>query len=107
MVTAELAAGLPALLLFVLVGVGAVEATVQKVRCVDAARDSALAAARGQSGVVAGRRVAPDGARITVGGDDGTVTATVVATLHPLGLHVPGLAVSARAVAAREPGGPR
>jgi hypothetical protein len=107
MVTAELAVGLPVLLLFVLVAIGAVDATVQKVRCVDAARDSALAAARGQSGQAAGHAVAPAGARITLSGDDRTVTATVAVLVHPLGLHVPGLAVSASAVAAREPGEPR
>lgn len=106
-VTAELAVGLPALLIFVLVAVGAVEATVQKVRCVDAARDSALAAARGQSGEAAGHAVAPPGARVTLRGDDRTVTATVAVLVHPLGLRVPGLAVSASAVAAREPGEPR
>ena len=53
--TAELAAGLPALMVLLLVGLTAVAAGVAKVQCVDAARDGALAAARGEPAPPGGR----------------------------------------------------
>jgi hypothetical protein len=106
MVTAELAVALPALTMFLLLGVTAVDATVQKLRCVDAAREAAVVAARGGSGVAAGTAAAPAGALVRVGGDDLSVTATVTVVLRPLGRLLPGLPVTASAVAAREPGSP-
>jgi hypothetical protein len=104
--TAELAVGLPALVLFLVAGLGAVGAVTAKVRCVDAARDAALAAARGESGVAAGRRSAPEGGdvAVTVVGD--TARARVSVSMRPLGRLLPGLVVSAEAVAAVEPGQP-
>jgi Flp pilus assembly protein TadG len=107
MVTAETAVVLP-VLLFVLAGaVAAVTVVGAQLRCVDAAREGARAAARGEDTslvtTLAGR-AAPDGAATTVAVDGATVTVTVAAQVEPLGpvpLRVP---VSASAVAQREPG---
>ncbi|HEU4425317.1 MAG TPA: TadE family type IV pilus minor pilin [Pilimelia sp.] len=104
--TAELAAGLPALVLLLLVGLTAVTAATAKLQCVDAAREAALAASRGESGELAGRRNAPYGADIAVVDDGSTVTATVRAPVRALGARLPYLTVSAFAVAALEPGMP-
>jgi Flp pilus assembly protein TadG len=102
--TAELAVGLPALVLLLLVGLTAVSAVTTKLQCVDAAREAARTAARGESGSVAG--TAPDGAdvQVTVVGD--TVAVTVRAPVRPLGPRLPSLSVQATAVAAVEPGAP-
>ena len=97
-----MAAALPALALLFFVGIAAVAATITKVRCVDAARDAALAAARGQPNHLTTRDTAPPGAEITVTVNGDIVTATVRAPAHTLG-HLPGLDVTATAVAAREP----
>jgi Flp pilus assembly protein TadG len=101
--TAELAVGLPALVLLLFTAITAVGAVTTKLRCVDAARDAALSAARGGE---AGRGPAPDDAvvSVTVNGDE--VVATVRAPVRPLGAHLPELAVVATAVAAVEPGVP-
>jgi Flp pilus assembly protein TadG len=103
---AELAAGLPALVLLLLVGLTAVTAVTTKLQCVDAAREAALTASRGTSGEVAGRRNAPYGADISVAAGEGEVTATVRAPVRALGASLPYLTVSASAVAAVEPGVP-
>ncbi|WP_328464478.1 hypothetical protein OHA21_40905 [Actinoplanes sp. NBC_00393] len=100
--TAELAAGLPALILMFLVAAGAVAAVMTRAQCLDAAREAALAAARGEpTGSAAA--TAPDGAEITVSGDAKTVTAVVSARVQVLGGNLPGMTVRAKAVAAREP----
>jgi Flp pilus assembly protein TadG len=100
--TAELAAGLPALLLLLLAGLTAVGALTTQAQALGAAREAALAEARGESGHQAASRVAPPGAAISVGGDD-TVTASVTAPIRILGGRLPRLTVTATAVAAREP----
>jgi hypothetical protein len=102
--TAELAAGLPALVLLLLVGLTAVTAVGTQLRCVDAAREAALAASRGEPGVAAGRRVAPPGATVTVVTEGERVRVTVVAPVRPLGPLLPAFGVAASAVAALEPG---
>ncbi|MGI5211584.1 TadE family type IV pilus minor pilin [Plantactinospora sp. CA-290183] len=102
--TAELAAGLPALLLLLLAGLTAVTAVTTKAQCVDAAREAALAASRGAPGVAAGAEAAPDGATVTVAADGDRVVATVRAPVRALGARLPRLTVSATAVAAVEPG---
>jgi hypothetical protein len=91
------------LVLLLLAGLTAVGAVTTKGQCVDAAREGALAAARGEPGVAAASRVAPSGAQVTVepGGD--LVTVTVRASVRVLGGGLPGLTVQAVAVAAREP----
>jgi Flp pilus assembly protein TadG len=100
--TAELAAGLPALMVLLFAGIAAVSAVVAKAQCLDAAREAALAEARGETTSVASR-VAPEGADIRVGGDRESVTAIVSVRVSVLGGHLPGISVTASAVAAREP----
>jgi len=90
--TAELAVSLPALMLMVFVALTAVASVRTQLECVDAAREAARAAARGESGVDA---AAADGE---------TVRATVSARVHPLGGRLPGFDVGATAVASAEPG---
>lgn len=102
--TAELAVGLPALTLFLIVGLAAVGAVTTQLRCLDAARDGALAAARGEAGAAAARRMAPAGATVTVTVEGDTVRARVQAPVTPLGRLLPVLTVAAEAVAAVEPG---
>jgi Flp pilus assembly protein TadG len=106
MVTAETAVVLP-VLLFVLAGaVAAVVVVGAQLRCVDAAREATRAAARGEPGAVVtalAAEAAPAGAVTTVGGDAGTVTITVSATVSPLGPLPWHVEVSATATALREP----
>jgi len=102
--TAELAVGLPALVALLLAGLTAVSAVTTQLGCVSAARDAALAAARGEAGDEAGRRTAPAGATVSVTRDGDTVRASVRAPVRPLGGLLPRLSVSASAVAAVEPG---
>ncbi|TFV64107.1 pilus assembly protein TadE [Geodermatophilus sp. DF01-2] len=107
MVTAETAVVLPVLLLVLAGAVAAVTVVGAQLRCVDAAREGARAAARGEDTAVVtavAARAAPARAVTTVAADGATVTVTVVAEVAPLGpvpLRVP---VSASAVAQREPG---
>jgi Flp pilus assembly protein TadG len=107
MVTAETAVVLPVLVLVLAGAVAALVVVGAQLRCVDAAREGARAAARGDDAarvatVVA--RAAPDGAqaRISVGAEE--VGVTVSADVAPLGPVLPHVRVSARAVCAREPG---
>lgn len=73
-----------------------------QVRCVDAAREAARLAARGDEGSAsnAARGIAPDGAVVELRRDGEFVVATVTAR-SPL---LPGVTVAAGAVAAAEPG---
>jgi hypothetical protein len=104
-VTAELAAALPALMVFTVVALGAVDAVTQKLECLDAARDAALAAARGSDGEAAGRARAPAGALVSVAIDGDTARAVVVVRVHPMGRYGPGVDVTGTAAASVEPGG--
>jgi Flp pilus assembly protein TadG len=104
MATAEFAVALPALVLLLGFSLGAVDATLDKLRCVDAAREAVLAAARGADGVERGRAEAPAGATVTVSTDDGVARATVTVRTRPLGSHLPGVIVTGTATAALEPG---
>lgn len=101
--TAELAAGLPALMVLLLVGLTAVAAGVAKVQCVDAARDGALAGARGEPARPAAVRLAPDGAEIEIAGDEEAVTARVRARVRLPGSRLSVLTVEGEAAAPREP----
>jgi hypothetical protein len=104
--TAELAAGLPALVLLLLAGLTAVVAVSTQMQCLDAAREAALAASRGDPGEAAAARVAPAGASIHIAMSADTVTAWVAAPVPLLGAHLPHLTVHGTAVAAREPDQP-
>ncbi|MDO3701599.1 TadE family type IV pilus minor pilin [Micromonospora sp. C28SCA-DRY-2] len=104
--TAELAAGLPALVLLLLAGLTAVSAASTRAGCLDAAREAALAASRGEDGTAAGRRSAPSGAEVSVAVVGERVHATVRAPVRSLGARLPRVTVVATAVAAVEPGAP-
>jgi Flp pilus assembly protein TadG len=106
MVTAELAACLPVLMLVLAVALTAVGGLAARVRLQDAAREAARVAARGDP--AAALRVAAEvapGARTTLTNDGSVVVAVVRARVHPLGGWLPSLAITARAVAAIEPRG--
>lgn len=104
MVTAELAACLPVLVLLLAVALSAVSVASLRVRAQDAAREAARAAARGDQGTaLALARAAAPGAQIRIATTDSEVSA--VATVHghlPVPF-LPDVTVSERAVAAREP----
>jgi hypothetical protein len=90
-------------MLLLLAGLTAVGAVTTKAQCVDAAREGALAASRGQPGVEAAARVAPPGADVLVRPDAESVTVVVRARIRVLGGALPVLTLEERAVAAREP----
>jgi len=83
-----------------------VAAGAEQVRCADAAREAARAAARGDpaSAVasVAAQR-APRGAEVTVAASSQLVRVVVVARVAPLSHWLPSITVTGRAVAAAEP----
>ena len=107
MVTAETAIVLPVLLLVLAAAVAAVVVVGGQLRCVDAAREAARAAARGDAaGEV--RRIAaaaaPHGATTAVAARGDSVTVTVTAPVRPLGPVLLQVHVSASATAELEPG---
>jgi Flp pilus assembly protein TadG len=107
MVTAETAVVLPVLLFVLAAAVSAVVVVGSQLRCVDAAREGARAAARGEPVAVVSElagRAAPDGARTTVAGTGDVVTVTVTATVQPLGPLPVRLQVRASASGVVEPG---
>jgi hypothetical protein len=73
-----------------------------QMRCLDAAREAARLAARGDqhSATETARRIAPGGATVDVA-RDGTFVVARVDARSPL---LPGVVIAARAVAATEPG---
>ncbi|MEV4614990.1 TadE family type IV pilus minor pilin [Kitasatospora sp. NPDC049258] len=103
--TAETAVALPALVLVGAMLVSGVLAAAGQIRCVDAARIAARAAARGDPDAVArAEEAAPPGASVQVARDDRTVRVTVEAPwLGPgrVGAALP-IRLGATAVAARE-----
>ncbi|HET8768251.1 MAG TPA: TadE family type IV pilus minor pilin [Pedococcus sp.] len=109
MATVELAVAIPAVVLCLLLGLGAVRAVTDQVRCTDAARAAARAAARGDApgdAVALGRALAPPGATVTVELTGATVESAVRGRA-PRALRWLGRvgAPSALAVAAREDAG--
>lgn len=106
MVTAETAVVLPVLLVVLAGAVAAVVVVGAQLRCVDAAREGARAAARGESGAVVSelvRRAGPDGAHMvtTLAGE--RVTVEVSARVQPLGPLPLAVTVSASAIGLIEP----
>jgi hypothetical protein len=77
-------------------------AVSMQVRCVDAAREAARLAARGDEGSASGaaKGIAPEGAAMWLRRDGQFVIATVTAN-SPL---LPGITIAAEAIAAAEPG---
>ncbi|WP_244523800.1 TadE family type IV pilus minor pilin [Blastococcus sp. DSM 46786] len=106
MVTAETAVVLPVLLLVLAGAVAAVTVVGAQLRCVDAAREGARAAARGEDAAVVAEwagRAAPAGARTGLTGSGDEVRVTVAAEVRPLGPLPWRVTVVAEAVAWREP----
>jgi Flp pilus assembly protein TadG len=107
MVTAETAVVLPVLLLVLAGAVAAVTLVGAQLRCVDAAREGARAAARGEPDAAVSRLVgelSPDGAATRVSGDAEEVRVTVTVRVAPLGPLPFAVTLSGAAVAVREPG---
>jgi Flp pilus assembly protein TadG len=107
MVTAETAIVLPVLLLVLAAAVAAVVVVGSQLRCVDAAREAARAAARGDATAAVQRiaaETAPRGATTAVAARGDTLTVTVTAPVRPLGPVLLRVHVSASATAALEPG---
>jgi Flp pilus assembly protein TadG len=108
MVTAETAVVLPVLLVVLAAAVWVLACVAGQLRCVDAARAAARAAARGDSGpgvVAATAGVAPRGATVTVVRAGDEVTVVVRAVVHPFGAalsRLPGTPVQAHATAVVE-----
>jgi uncharacterized protein HemX len=101
-VTVEAALALGSLVLVVALALGAVGTGAAAVRCLDAARELARLAARGEAdrGRAVAAELAPTGAELRLDYAGDTVTARVTApAVDPLPLRVSG-----RAVAAVEPG---
>jgi TadE-like protein len=96
--TVELAVCLPALMVFLATGLAALGAVRLQIECVDAAREAARAAARGEPVV---SRV--DGAAITISTEGDLVRATVRMHLDPFGVGLPGFDITSTSVAALEP----
>jgi type II secretory pathway pseudopilin PulG len=97
----EAALGIAVLVVVLVLCLAGVTAVSMQVRCVDAAREAARLAARGdeRSAVDAARRLAPGGARVQLHRDGDFLVATVVAHSNLL----PTLDIAARAVSAAEP----
>jgi Flp pilus assembly protein TadG len=108
MVTAETAVVLPVLLLVLAGAVAAVTIVGAQLRCVDAAREGARAAARGEDATAVAQiagQVAPEGAAITSSVEGEQVRVRVTVVVAPLGPVPLSVELSAEAVARREPGG--
>lgn len=109
-VTAEMATALPVLVVLLAVALSAVGAVTAQLRCVDAAREGARAAARGETTarvIALAGRVAPAGARVEVRPlDSDTVAVTVNSRVPLLGRLLSPVSVSGRAVALVESAGP-
>jgi type II secretory pathway component PulL len=89
-------------LVFVLVlCLAGLSAVSMQVRCVDAAREAARLAARGdeRSAVDVARRVAPGGAQVQLRRDGETIVATVTVRSRLL----PAVAIAATGISAAEP----
>ncbi|HET9654029.1 MAG TPA: TadE family type IV pilus minor pilin [Kineosporiaceae bacterium] len=99
-VTAELALGLPSVVLVLAVVLAVGRVAVAQVQCIDAARAGARQAARGESldriGAVA-RGFGPDGARVVVSGHGGDIDVEVSAPVQMPGTGWSVVTVRARA----------
>jgi len=107
-ITAETAVVLPALVAVLAAALWAVTVVEARLRCVDAARAGARAAARGEPLTdvrLIAARLAPEGARVTVERGPETTSVTVSADVRP-GWHpsLPAVTVHSTSTAATEPG---
>lgn len=109
MVTAELAACMPVLMLVLAVALSAVSVAGARVRLQDAAREAARALARGdQSAAAALASQAASGAELSssIRADDAgqqTVTVTAQRTVRLLASWLPAVTITEQATAALEP----
>lgn len=102
MVTVEAAIAIGSLVAVLAVVLAAVGAVVAEIRCVDAAGEAARRASRDDvAGAEALARTLPSGAEVRVEPEGDLVH--VVVRVPPLGGALPGLRLSAEAMAAREP----
>ena len=104
MVTAELAVAIPSVVLVLGMGLVAVHAAVDQIRCVDAARIAGRAAARGDDAArvrALAAESAPRGALVRVEEVGGRVRVTVSARTGGWGV-LPGWGLSASAVTPAE-----
>ena len=108
MVTAEAAMVIPVLLLVTIALAWLVTLGIAQVRCLDAAREGARLAARGEppaAVTAAAKRAGPDGTRVFVDAGADTVTVRVEADVVPdvpLLDGLPGVTLSAEATSAME-----
>ena len=103
MVTAELAACLPVLVLLLAVALSVVSVGAARLRVQDAAREAARAAARSDDGARVASEVAP-GVHIQLSGSGSTVRAVATLRTRLMVPFLPAVEVTEQAVAAREPG---
>lgn len=107
MVTAEAAVVLPVLVFVLAAALAAVSVVTAQMRCTDAAREGARAAARGESDAAVHQIAAssaPDGSAVTVTRDGDTATVGVSASVALFPGLGPAITVSDNATAALEPG---
>jgi Flp pilus assembly protein TadG len=106
MATAEFAVAIPVLVLVLVLALSAVTASMDQIRCIDAARATARSLARGDSDGAAlalGRPLAPAGAEFALGGSPEVVQVSVRgAAPAALGWLGPVATPRSSAVAARE-----
>ncbi len=106
--TAETAVALPALVVVLIASLWAVTIVGAQLRCVDAARAGARAAARGEAAEevsAAVLRLAPEGATVSIRVRADTTRVEVIATVRPpFRSPLPPARLRAAAVSATEPG---
>jgi len=111
-ITAELVVALPALMFVLAAALWGVGTGAAQVRCLDAAREGARTAARGEatdSVLAVARRAAPAGATVRITRGGGLVRVSVSAAVSPLGPlahRIPAMHVSGTASAAVESADP-
>jgi hypothetical protein len=104
--TAEVAVALPALVVLVAAGMTMVSVLIAQLRCVDAAREAARAAARGEDAVVVrslAERSGPRGSAVQMTTGHQEIEVTVSADADSIIGLLPAVHVEATAVALREP----
>lgn len=105
-ITAEIAVTLPILLTLLYLGVWSIGLVIVHIQCIDAARDTARALARGESPEAAhqlARRTAPANATITISREPPTIHVSITATPATSLPLLPAPPISAKATIQSEP----
>ena len=103
-VTVELVLSLPIVVMLLMAGMFAISAAQAQIRCGDAARDAALAFARGHEDAQIALEYAPPDASMSVSQPSAdSVQVEVTADVKPAGQWLPSLTVAGTATAAMEP----